>query len=375
MLPGLADDRPGLTDVLRSCLDALRDADQGPLELGRASNVIVVMVDGLGAQSLAARAGHARVLTSDTASGSVIQSGFPTTTAAALPSLTTGTRPGRHGMVGYSVLEPDSGRLMNQLSGWGSVDPLTWQDQPTIFEVAAGLGFDPVVVGPTRYRDSPFTRAVLRGARYVPAESIEQRFEAAVHASGSAAAPALVYLYVPELDKIGHARGWQSEEWTTALEGLDATIATALARLRRGDGMLVTADHGMIDVPQTSHVLLGDEVLEGVRFVGGEPRCVQLYLHPGADAGQVLQTVRAAEEGRSWVVSRAEAIEADWFGPIRDDAVRARIGDVLIAARKSVAYYDGRLPAERSRSMVGQHGSWSPAEMNVPLVRLGAFAR
>jgi hypothetical protein len=44
-----------------------------------------------------------------------------------------------------------------------------------------------------------------------------------------------------------------------------------------------------------------------------------------------------------------------------------------VAARKSLAYYDGRT-AGTSRGMIGQHGSLSPAEVRVPLLRFGAFA-
>jgi hypothetical protein len=56
------------------------------------------------------------------------------------------------------------------------------------------------------------------------------------------------------------------------------------------------------------------------------------------------------------------------------EEVAPRIGDLLVAARKNVAYYDGRTANERSLAMIGQHGSWSPAELQVPLLRFGAFA-
>ncbi|MDQ1553616.1 MAG: hypothetical protein QOK46_694, partial [Microbacteriaceae bacterium] len=42
--------------------------------------------------------------------------------------------------------------------------------------------------------------------------------------------------------------------------------------------------------------------------------------------------------------------------------------------RKNIAYYDSRANSQQARSMIGQHGSWSPEESNVPLLRFGAYA-
>ncbi|MBK0297197.1 alkaline phosphatase family protein, partial [Bacillus sp. S34] len=63
----------------------------------------------------------------------------------------------------------------------------------------------------------------LGGARYVPADSIPQRVDAAL--AETVSGRSLVYLYVPELDSIGHKNGWQSDRWTGALELLDGELA------------------------------------------------------------------------------------------------------------------------------------------------------
>ena len=361
MLPALSDTKPSLADVFPSCLAAIR-GEENRLRLPAVRAAIVLLVDGLGSAALAARAGHARTLH---AASSTIQSGFPTTTASALATLTTGTAPGQHGLVGYSVLDAAHDRVINQLSGWDGIDPLTWQPQPTIFEQAVDAGHTATVIAPGRYRDSPFTHAVLRGATFVAAESIAERLEVATTLSG------LVYVYVPELDKLGHQHGVESSQWTVALEGLDGLVAAM--RLPADAGMLVTADHGMIDVAPHNHILYDTvpELMAGVAHVGGEPRCLQLYVEPGADLDALVAAWHASEDARSWVATRAEAIEAGWFGTVRPE-VESRIGDLLVAARKGIAYYSSTA-SERSRAMVGQHGSWSAAELNVPLIRLGAF--
>ena len=371
MLPAPSPARVSLADVARSCLESTSGA-ANRLGLPAVRSAIVLLVDGLGADNLRAREGHARTLAGQLGKTTTIETGVPTTTASAIASLTTGVLPGQHGLVGYTVLDAAHDRIVNQLSGWDDrLDPATWQLQPTLFETAGVAAY---AVGPDRYRDSGFSRAVLRGAEYRAATTMLDRLELAVQLA--VAEPAIVYVYVPELDQACHAFGWQSPQWTRGLEQLDAAVRAVLPSLGPSVGMVVTADHGVLDVPQHSHVLFDmvPELVSGVRFVAGEPRMLHLHLDPGVDAAALAATWRDSEGDRAWVATRAEAIDAGWFGPVLP-VVLPRIGDVLVAARKAVAYYDSRDPARSGRSMIGQHGSWSPAETRVPLLRFGAYAR
>ncbi len=310
---------------------------------------------------------------------SVIESGFPTTTASALATLTTGVLPGQHGMVGYSVRDPDNARIIKQLSGMDSrIDPLSWQPQTTVFERAVSAGFDAVVIGPGRYSDTGFTRAVLRGARYISATSIVDRTERAAEWLREPGPPGIAYVYIPELDMSGHADGSESPRWTSWLETIDSAIADLVRTLRPRDGLIVTADHGVVDIPERSHIHIDSEpaLLAGIEFIAGEPRCLQLHFDNDASEGQratVVAAWRESEESRAWIATRDEAIAAGWFGTVRPE-VLPRIGDILIAARKNVAYYDGRTLNSSTTHMVGQHGSFTAQELNVPLLKFGAFS-
>jgi hypothetical protein len=377
MLPaGFASGR-SLADVLSSCLSAVTGS-VNPLGLRRVDRAVVILVDGLGAQALRTRAGHARFLSLRLTKATTITSGFPTTTAAALASLCTGTGPGQHGMVGYRVLDPERDRVFNQLSGWADgPDPARWQRSQTVFERSTADGVDAWAIGPNRYRDSPFSRAVLRGSQYLPARSIEQRFQAA-RAVLDRPDRSITYLYVPELDVASHAHGWESDSWLQALEDVDAQVSWLARTMRRGEGALVTADHGSLDVPVASHVLFDRTpgLIDGVRHVAGDPRCVQLHLEPElapADAARLVERWRAAEGGRAWIATKQEAIDAGWFGARVDESVRPRIGDILVAARARIAYYDSRVLNDTGRAMIGQHGSLTRDEQAVPLIGLGDF--
>ncbi|HMM83417.1 MAG TPA: alkaline phosphatase family protein [Terrimesophilobacter sp.] len=377
MLPATKSGRPSLADVLPSCLAAIF-GEPNSLALPSVDRAVVVLVDGLGVSSLRARAGHARTMVRALTKASVATAGFPTTTAANLATLTTGEPPGIHGLIGYTVLDPAHDRIVNQLTGWDDrLDPATWQRAATVFERASHLGVPSIVVAQERYRHSGFTHAVLRGARYVSGKSIADRFAAARQALDDVR-QGIVYLYIPELDQAAHAHGWESEKWRDALEAVDSELSRFVPMLGPREGMLVTADHGVIDVPESSHVLFGDDsaLVDGIRFVAGEPRCLQLHFEPDAGTplrASILERWNAAEGGRSHVLTRREAIEQGWFGPAVDPVVAPRIGDILVAARRAIAYYDTRAQNQTGRNMIGQHGSFSPEESAVPLLRFGAF--
>ncbi len=116
----------------------------------------------------------------------------------------------------------------------------------------------------------------------------------------------------------------------------------------------------------------GSPLLDGVRLIGGEPRMLHLYTEPG-QAGAVLARWREAEASRSWVCSREELAASGLVGTVAPE-VADRIGDVVVAARAGVVYYDDRLDDKGPQKMVGQHGSLTDEERVVPLIRLGAFA-
>lgn len=354
----------------------LRSLSGSPDWFPAARSTILVLVDGLGRGNLSARAGHARFLSGRLTKKDAARSTFPSTTATALTSLLTGVDAGIHGIVGYRALVPGTTSAPNQLKGWETdgLDPLTWQRAVPLLEREAAAGRPCFVVTKEIYRGSGFTQAIQRGATFVGAASLGERLDVA--AELSAVHPgALIYAYLPELDTLGHAHGWESEQWLRGLEDLDADLRRFEQTLPPDTGALVTADHGMVDVPAHRHVLLGegDPLLDGVAVVAGEPRLLQLYTEDGA-AAAVAARWREAEATRSWVLTRAEAIAAGLYGTVVDAEVRPRIGDVLVGARSAVAYYDDRLADKKPQRMIGQHGSLTDQERIVPLVRLGAFA-
>lgn len=376
MLPTGSDNGARLAAVLPTALASVRAsiappaeaAELGKIGVSPARQFVVIVVDGLGWSNLRARRGHARTLAA--LPGSKIRTVNPSTTGAALTSITTGELPGTHGLVGYRIRHPEHG-LVTTLNDWdGITDVRSWQHAQTVFEMAVEQGIHTTVIGRPTHEDGGLTRAILTGAEFLGGQRIEDRFALAqkVLRLGQ---PSLIYLYMDELDRAGHKEGCESDAWTRRIEQLDDALHTFLAQLPEQVGVCLTADHGMVDVHPEHHILLEDAALfEGVEEIGGEPRMRYLYLEEGADPSEVAERLRGREQNRAWVATRDEAIARGMFGPVSAD-IRDRIGDVLLCARKRIAYY---LPDDSpaSRTMIGQHGSFTDEETLVPLLFAGA---
>ena len=96
----------------------------------------------------------------------------------------------------------------------------------------------------------------------------------------------------------------------------------------------------------------------------GEGRFRWLHARPGR-ARQLLEAAEAhADTG--WVVSRDQAVDEGWFGPVVRDEVRNRLGDVALVARDLVSYVD---PLDTGPyHLIGRHGSLTEDEMLVPFI-------
>jgi hypothetical protein len=119
------------------------------------------------------------------------------------------------------------------------------------------------------------------------------------------------------------------------------------------------------------------DLIEGVRHTAGDPRMVQLYLETDAPAGTLERLTASWQQAlgtRAWILTRDQAVAAGLFGPVRPE-ILPRIGDLLIAAREPIALFDTRRASPSALQMVGQHGSLTRAEREVPLLTLARPAK
>lgn len=369
----LADVLPSLIHELDVDAQSIPSGQQDAVQYSPLTAAVCVVVDGLGWSNLMQRKAHARFLMSQKRER--IESVLPSTTGAALTTLLTGTLPGQHGLIGYRIRDERDGRMRCTLTDWTETDgERAWLRAPSIFVAAQERGLRPIAIGRSAHAQSGFTRAVLAGAEYCSANTIGERFKVASESLRSNRSR-LIYLYVDELDRAGHLHGWQSRQWADQLEEFDSQLERFAKELPVGVGCVVTADHGMVDVPVHKHILMDElaGLLDGVAQIGGEPRLRYLYLEqPTQGNVERLRSLWQRTEGkRARIYTREDILAGGVFGPI-DEAIAGRLGDIVVAATSAVAYYTSRSEDLQGRSMVGQHGSATEDETGIPLFRIGA---
>ncbi|GAB3303705.1 alkaline phosphatase family protein [Geodermatophilus aquaeductus] len=353
---GVAVDRGGLPADPLGLTDALAGARR----------VAVLLVDGLGAHLLRAHAALAPALSALATPAGDLAAPCPSTTPVSLVTLGTGVPPGGHGVLGFVTAVPGEDRLLNHVQWADDPDPRDWQSRPTVFEQAAAAGLPVTAVAPYAYAGSGLTTAAYRGAGYSGTVGAGD-LAAGILRSLAATPTGLVYGYTPELDLTGHVRGIDSDSWRLQLALVDRLVEQVVDGLPDDAALLVTADHGMLDVPRGTRVDVDDEpaLLDGVALLAGEPRARYVHAVPGA-AADVLDAWRGVLGDRAWVAGREEAIASGVFGAV-GEGMAARIGDVVVLTRGPWAVTASATEPGPSR-LAAYHGSLTAAEVAIPLL-------
>lgn len=330
--------------------DPVRDANQ----------VVLLVLDGLGWHQLQERRGLAPTISGMT--GGPITSVAPTTTATALTSIVTGGTPAEHGILGFK-LHLGGGDVLNVLRWRTAAGDALEAHPPDGFRALAPFGGNPVTaIVRSQFAGTGLTQVMLGGARLrgwrVPSTIVVEVKRAL------AAGERFVYAYYDGIDNVAHDFGL-SEHYDAELGDVDRLVAALLATLPAGAALVVTADHGHVDIAGR-RTKVAREVAAMTSLVSGEPRFLWLHAKPGVDPEELADAAREAHGNEAWVHTREETVEQGWHGgPVRS-AWLDRLGDVALVAFEPTAFWD--TAAQGELRLVSMHGSMTPAEVEVPLV-------
>jgi len=338
--------------------------------IGNVRRVAVVLVDGMGRHLLPELAADAPLLASVLAGGTgrldELACTFPSTTPTSLASLGTGVAPGQHGILGFTVKLPDTDRVLNHIWWRGDPPAAQWQPAPTWFERLQQAGVGARAVLPAAFIGSGLTEAAYRGAQFVAANTDDDYAQLVIDQLRTG--PGLVYAYTAVLDTAAHVFGIGSAEWHAAGAYVDALLTRLVEALPPDAALLITADHGGLNVPSHRRIDLDADsrLSAGVRVVAGDPRVRYLHTEPGA-ASDVIATWSELLNGRAEVRSRDDAVAAGMFGNVRPDHL-ARIGDVVVNCLGDTAVLASAHEPPEVAQLVGFHGAGNPVEMAIPLI-------
>ena len=348
-----------VADIVPAILEFGRGGAASPLpaEVLDARAVVVLVLDGLGAQQLAARRQVAPTLAEMHRAS--ITTVAPSTTASALTSIATGVPPGEHGIVGYRIRTYD-----------GNLNVLRWRTRqgdgldrhpPERFQPVASFGGQrPPALQKAEYRKSGFSRAYLRDARrggFKLLSSLPVEVRRLLRAGES-----FVYAYYEGLDIVAHEHAF-GEHYDAELRACDRLMADLLTVLPRGTALVATSDHGLVDCTG-GLVSIHRSVLDCAAAESGEARFRWLHARPGRE-GDLYEAAVGAHGRQAWVRTASEIVDGGWLGPVVTDTARSRLGDVALVARDSWAFGH---PDDGGSKIIGRHGSLTSAEMLVPLL-------
>ncbi len=319
--------------------------------------VVLLVLDGLGWEQLQDRLPHAPTMAG--MDGGPICTVAPSTTAAALTSISTGLAPGRHGVVGYRMVV--DGRVLNVLRWATPEGDVRRQILPGSIQTTAPFGGErPPVVTRAEFAKSGFTLAHLDQTRLTPYR-MTSTLVTEVRRHLGAGEP-FVYAYYEGIDKVAHEYGL-AEHYDAELRAADRLVADLIDSLPPGAALVVTSDHGQVDVGDNLITPAAD-VLRHVRLQSGEARFRWLHARSG-QGDALLEAATTHHADTAWVVSLEQIADERWLGELTA-ASAGRLGDVALVAREPVAFED---PDDSGPyHLVGRHGSLTAAEMLVPLL-------
>lgn len=360
-----------MPDYGGACLDSLGPALLAPpgarpawlpVPLQEARQVVLLVFDGLGWLQLKERARSAPSLSA--LDGRPITSVAPTTTATALTSLSVGTAPAGHGILGYkfSVVGPAGKEVMNTLR-WStpSGDARRFFSPVLAQPTTPFAGREVPLVSRSDFLGSGFSEAHQRGARFTPwvVPSSVVPLVTNLLAEGEP----FIYAYYDGVDRVAHATGL-GELYEAELRYADTMVRELVQSLPEGAALAVTADHGQVEVGAAAEVI-DAEVASVCALVSGEARFRWLHAAPG-QAERLAELALRRYGGEAWVAPRQEVLGSGIFGGVPAPEAAARLGDVVLVPLGNGAYMD---PADREEArLVCRHGGLSPAEVLVPLL-------
>ena len=356
----------------RSACPARPTRSGSPRPLAGVRRVAVLLVDGLGWHQLPVAAPYAPTLAELAAGGSApagITAGFPSTTPTSLVTPRhRRRRPGAHGVLGFFL------RRARHRPG---AQPHRLGRRPGPAALAAGA--DPVragrgrrgggdVVSRPEFDGSGLTVAAYRGGDFRGAAGVDARRRRMLAALTAGPGPTLVYGYHADLDRPATVTASTRHSGGTRSAEVDRLLARLVDGLPPDAALLVTADHGQLDVPAGPPLRPRHRPPAARRRAGGRRRAAGAL--PAHRAGRAPTTcwppgARCSATRPGWR-TREEAV-ADRL--VRPGARGAPGADRRRGGRPATTTTRS-WPAAPSRpigsKLVAFHGSATAAEMTDP---------
>ena len=306
-----------------------------------------------------------------------LNSTCPSTTACALTAVATGHWASRHGVTGWFTHLPERGFTATVLpfAERFAHQPLTArglraEDIFPLPPILPLMNHRAASLSPSYIANTTYNNYCRGGTTGLPYKKLPEAIDQIVARVNAAQEPTYTYLYLDEIDTLCHHVGVEHEAVDVRVVAIAAELDKLAEALNGRARIVLTADHGLIDVPAPDQTLLraGDPFLELLTVPpSGDARMPIFHLRPGTRDAFVDSF--AQRFGRSMILLDSDQADAmRLFGPeAMPTNVRRRFGDFIAFPFKpaTLAY----LPPEKQPGHVffSVHAGLSPDEMHVPL--------
>ncbi len=346
---------------------ALRDL------IGEAEHYVFVLIDGLGTHMI-----DQLPVESFLRSHVVqeIRTVYPSSTAPALTSLTTGCWPSEHAIPGWWTYLPDaaltatilpfSERFSDARAQHLGADPAyAFPRRSWMADIERGVA----IVQPRKIAGSVYSRYFAGGHRQLGYDTLTQAAALIASRISAAAGPTYTYWYISLVDTISHKHGPNSPRTLAGARRVDRRIAEAAGAVGGRARIVVTADHGQIECAPSNHITWTRETpLARLLTIppSAEPRAPA--FHVAGDAHDHFAAMFREQHGERFAlltIDEAESLQLFGHTPMTDE-MRRRLGHFVgVALGPWAVLYE---PPPELAAIEGMHGGMAPDEMRIPLI-------
>jgi len=365
----------------------------GNAETSGIDNVVLLLLDGFGYREWQRHA-DSGFIGSMSRKGSVrpITTVFPSTTAAALTTVSTGLTPQEHGLPEWFVYMKELDTIIVTLPFTrvgdigrdtleGAFDPRGLFDGTPIFQVLKANGVKAFSFTSRTLAYTAYSKVSRRGSEVVPYSSASDLTVSLRRMVEKSRGWNLFYAYWSYVDTIEHSYGPNTDE--ANVEGSMISFALQegfLSKLDRAVAkrtlVLVTADHGQVNVvPEKTLYLNRLKRLVGSLKVGPSGTKVppwgsarDMYIAVEEDRLDEIHSYLSSKlKGVATVLRTEEGVKDGLFGVNRPTRkFLRRVGNLMVLPHgtRTIWY---RYRRGESLDLRGHHGGLSKDEMTIPL--------
>lgn len=321
-------------------------------------NVVLLVLDGLGSVILDQMPADSFLRQHLV---STLSSVFPPTTTAATTSLMTGMPPAVHGWLAWALYFPETNcnvaLFRNTVHRQGNKPAADYPVADTYLPLSTQY---------QRFNETGRVRAEsVSPFGTVKVSKLPEVFEKAA-ALCREPGPHYLYCYWPGPDDIMHDTGVSSPDTLAFLAQLDQRVEAFCSSLKNTNTLvLVTADHGLVDVSYRFLCNTPKVAAHLIRPTAMESRCPTFYVRPGEEA-DFVQDFEEAYGQDFLLFSKEEVLRRQLFGPGSHPRLETSLGDFLAVATGPVCLVDE--PCSESERFRAGHAGMTEAEMKVPLI-------